>query len=177
MNRNLKWLGVVVAGAILVHYATVWAIPRVIMSRTIMALSGAAGVNAFFHPLRADQAARRVVRPSPDLAYSICIIDLSEGPVRITVPVADSYASLALYSDVTDNFYVTNDQDVDGDTIEILVTRLNSFPVQKPASFAGLTIVESPSNTALALVRRVILSDAHFEEMAMIRQQETCASF
>ena len=73
------------ATAILVHLLVVWATPRLIMNR-LMSGPAAQAMNmrnqAAFPPA-VDATARRVVMPSPDLLYSVCVFDVSAGPVRV----------------------------------------------------------------------------------------------
>ena len=59
----------------------------------------------------ADENARAIVRPSPDLLYAGCAFDLADGPLRIqaTVP-RDTYWSLSMFAANTDNFFVVNDR-------------------------------------------------------------------
>lgn len=111
MNRRLvQWLAVAVGVAIVLHVAIVWAVPRVIMSVAIKRIGNEGALNAFTHSPRTTHEFRAVVRPSPDLAYSICVLDLSDGPVTIEVPASDPYTSLALYSSITDNYFVRNNR-------------------------------------------------------------------
>ena len=72
--------------AILVHLAAVWAAPRLIM-QVLMHSHMAKDMNmqnkaAFPPPVTA--ASGTVVMPSPDLLYSVCVFDVSTGPVRIS---------------------------------------------------------------------------------------------
>ncbi|MCX7226176.1 MAG: DUF1254 domain-containing protein [Burkholderiales bacterium] len=89
------------ATATLVHLLVVWATPRLIMNR-LMSGPAAQAMNmrnqAAFPPA-VDATARRVVMPSPDLLYSVCVFDVSAGPVRVRAnPGLPSYWSIALYA-------------------------------------------------------------------------------
>jgi len=81
--------------------------------RVAMRRLGEAGpVNAFQHapPTRAER--QPVVRPSPDLLYSICVFDLSQGDVLIDVPpIPDHYWSVSVFDARTDVAAVRSDRD------------------------------------------------------------------
>ncbi len=179
MNRKLQWLAAVAVLAVVFHFAIVWAVPRVIMSAAMTKIGGEGALNTFSHPPRATDTARAVVRPSPDLAYSICILDLSAGPVRIEVPASAPYTSLALYSSVTDNYFVRNNREDeglrDGETIGLVVTGPgDEAPAELPEGFAA---VASPTAKGLALVRRVIENDEAMPRLDEIRSHSVCAPY
>ncbi|MDP1627437.1 DUF1254 domain-containing protein [Parvibaculum sp.] len=179
MNRKLQWLAVVAALAVILHLAIVWAVPRVIMSVAMTKIGGEGALNTFTHPPRATDASRAVVRPSPDLAYSICLLDLSAGPVRIEVPASAPYTSLALYSSITDNYFVRNNREGeglrDGEVIGLVVTGPGE---EAPANLPeGVEAVTSPTKKGLALVRRVIENDAAMPRLDEIRSHSVCAPY
>lgn len=169
MKPWMKWLAVVILGGVLVHVAAVWALPRVIMNIAMDRMGGAGGVNDFMHAPRTTHEFRAVVRPSPDLNYSICVLDLSEGPVRISAPVSAPYTSVSLFADNTDNIFARNDRDAgEGGTVSVIAARKGQ---QVPQDVA---VAWLPSDKGLALVRRVILSDAHNEELNRLREASVC---
>lgn len=175
MKRILTFIvgTAIVAGA--VHVAVVWALPRVIMTKVMSAVAGDAKANEFVEQPLATSAARRVVRPSPDLAYSICILDLSKGPVRVQVPLTEPYTSVALYSSATDNFYVRNDREAAGKELDVVILPKGaSAPVNVPA---GADVVTAPTASGLVLVRRVVESPEAFPALDEVRKKATCAPF
>ncbi|MEX0840255.1 MAG: DUF1254 domain-containing protein [Parvibaculum sp.] len=177
MNRKLQWLATAAVLAVIFHVAIVWAIPRVVMSAAISKIGGSGALNDFSHMPRATDASRAVVRPSPDLAYSICILDLSAGPVRIEVPASAPYTSLALYSSITDNYFVRNNREdgglQDGEVIGLVVTGPGEeTPANLPEGYAA---VASPTVKGLALVRRVIENDEAMPRLDEIRARSVCA--
>lgn len=173
MKRALTFLvgTVIVAGA--VHVAAVWALPRVIMSKVMSAVAGDARVNEFVEPPLATSTARRVVRPSPDLAYSVCILDLSRGPVHVQVPLTVPYTSVALYSAATDNFYVRSDREATGKELDVVILPKGTpAPANVPA---GADVVTAPTAKGLVLVRRVVESTEAFPALDEVRKKATCA--
>ena len=59
--------------------------PRVLMGLATHRIAKGAGYNMMFAAPLATDKARAIVRPSPDLAYSTCPFDLSDGPVLVEV--------------------------------------------------------------------------------------------
>jgi uncharacterized membrane protein len=159
--------------AAVVHVASVWAYPRIIMSVVMKKIGGDNPANAFAHLALPTDKARGVVRPSSDLAYSICIADLTKGPVHILVPLTEPYTSVAFYTTATDNYFVRNDRDTGGKALDlILLAPGASKPANAPA---GAEIVEAPTTKSLVLVRRAAESAAAYAAIEPIREKSICA--
>ena len=110
------------------------------------------------------------MRPSPDLAYSLCAIDLSEGPVRVTTPVPQGYLSLAVYAANTDNVVVVNDRQVEADQLDVVIAKQGDqgpFP-------AAARLARLPTRRGLVLIRRVIEDPGHFGQVDAERRRTTC---
>ena len=111
-ERTMMWIAATLAVAVLVHVATISAIPRRIMARTLRRMGSP---NTIHFAKRPDETSRGVVRPSPDLLYSACPFDLSKGPLKITASVPHStYWSVSGFDAATNNFFVRNDQQIAG---------------------------------------------------------------
>jgi uncharacterized membrane protein len=118
---------------VLVHIAAVWAVPRVIMQILMhgpIAQSMSMQNQAAFPPPVTAQS-RTVVMPSPDLLYSVCVFDVTAGPVRITAqPNLKSYWSIALYAANSDNFFVINDQKSGDKPVDIWLVSPSGSPAE-----------------------------------------------
>jgi uncharacterized membrane protein len=167
VKRALGWGLGVLAGAALVHYAAVLALPYGIMSRVFAGLGSQAGVNAFVHPPLATEESRAVVRPSPDLAYSSALFDVSAHPLHVTVPLSAPYTSLSGFASNTDNFFALNDQTAGGDPIDVVIVG----PGTPRAGLEGRRVIESPSDRGVLLVRRVVPSAEAFPAIDAARQR------
>ena len=167
-----RFATIVLITAIAVHVLGVWALPRLIMGRVMDVLGRGAEVNEIFHAPRSTARHRVVVRPSPDLAYSVCLFDLSQGPLRITAPVGPGYMSVSGFAANTVNFFVVNDLEVRPAPVDVLLMG----PGRASAPPAGVRAIESPSERGLVLMRRVIDSEATFPELDRVRQQARCES-
>ncbi|MES1991022.1 MAG: DUF1254 domain-containing protein [Pseudomonadota bacterium] len=159
--------------SVVVYIGAIHALPNIIMNKVMAKVGSGGTVNTFMHqPLPTDKA-RSVVRPSPDLAYSICIIDLSKGPVYVQMPLTKPYTSVALYASNTDNYFVRNDRDSAGKSLDVIIVGPD---VKKPETLpAGAEVVAAPTIKGLVLVRRVVESAAAFEVIDATRKLSVCA--
>lgn len=108
-------------------------------------------MNVFGHMRKlADHTSRAVTTPNNDTFYSTAQLDLSQGPVSITLPpTGDRYISLALMDAYTNNFAIlgTRTTGPDGGT----------FTLVGPADAAdGPNVVRSPTRHVWALARILV---------------------
>lgn len=173
-----KWISYAIGIALVavaVHVVSVWALPTVIMSRT-MARVGEAGWNTIHFGKRPDATARAVVRPSPDLLYSTCAYDLSAGPLRVRSPVPnDTYWSVSLFDDATNNFYVLDDRQANAEKHAVV-----DFIVVPAGAHSGtedMPAIESPSTKGLVLFRTLINNEKNLAAIDALRREATCATW
>ena len=173
MSALFRWVLASLAVAAVVHVATVFAVPRYIMYRTMTAIArNAGGVNRMTHGQRPTSASRGVVRPSPDLLYSSCVFDLRAGPVRVHASgMPDTYWSVSLFDADTNNFYAVNDRKAGGG-VDFLVISPNTFVDGK-----HLPVVVSPTARGIVLFRTLINDETHFAEIDAARRHAACEDF
>jgi uncharacterized membrane protein len=167
MRRALPWLLGIALGAAVVHVAAVALLPRAIMSRVFAGFATQAPPNQFVHPPLATHETRAVVRPSPDLAYSSALFDVSEHPLHVIVPLSAPYTSLSGFADNTDNFFALNDQTAGGDPIDVVIVG----PSTPRTGLEGRRVIEAPSDRGVLLVRRVVVAGTAFAGVDAVRQQ------
>lgn len=152
------------------HLAVVTAWPYLTMSKAMDRISqDGAAVNQWRHGQRATGKSRRIVRPSPDLANSSCVYDLSNGPIRVTATAWDGYMSVSLYSANSDNFFVVNDRNAP-DGIDMIVYQRGT-----PRPSGADLVVESPSRKGIILQRRLAPTPERFAIAAAARAADVCA--
>lgn len=141
--------------AILAHLLTVWAVPRLIMH---VLMNGRIAQSMDMHnkaafPPPVTAQSRTVVMPSPDLLYTVCAFDVSQGPVRVKAhPKLANYWSIALYASNSDNFFVLNDRQVQTAAVDLwLVSR--DAQAKAPATPQGAQVVVSPTHKGFLLMR------------------------
>lgn len=158
--------------AVTVHLLAVWAAPTVIMrmvsSKVASVAAGntqastqAVAHNGIIHAQQVTAQSRSIVMPSPDMLYSVCSFDLSQGPLHITAnPAISTYWSIALYAANSDNFYVINDRQAQGKPVDLTLVPRNSSEAGKPG------VVVAPSDTGLLLMR--VLTGNYEAEKAVL---------
>jgi uncharacterized membrane protein len=164
-----KYVIAALLAAIIVHFAVIFAVPNLLMDAALRKL-GDGRVNAWRLGERVTQNSRTIVRPSPDFAYSACAYDLSNGPVRIHVAPWSDYWSLSLYANNSDNYYVLDDREAQNGADVLLIRAGSSAPAREPA-----TIVQSPSQRGIALIRRLAPTPDAYSAAARVSHGDVCA--
>jgi len=163
-----KYVWGAIAIAVLTHLAFINAIPRVLTGVAISRL-GEAGYNQWHVAPRVTEASRTIVRPAPDFAYSVCVYDLSRGPLRLRVAEWDQYWSISLYAANSDNYFVLDDREVRG-AAEIVLLRAG----REPPDDAEL-VAHSPSAKGVALIRRLAPTLGAYNDAARVAAGDVCA--
>jgi len=180
MMRWLGWITLTLAVAAVTHLASVHYLPHIVMSR---AMAQMGSVNAMHHGARATAEKHGVVRPSPDLLYSVCPFDLSKGPMRVVAPpVAGTYWSLSLFDAETNNFFVVNDrQEKDG--VDFFIYAKGAMPhlikyqvsIEPGQPMPKARFLESPTVRGLAVMRTLVNDEKNFAAIDAARKRAKCA--
>ncbi|MEP1144773.1 MAG: DUF1254 domain-containing protein [Henriciella sp.] len=139
------------------HYFVLTSIPGFIMSKAHQTFErGGLPMNTWVASPRQTPQTQRIVRPSPDLAYSVCRFDTTNGPIFISAPVGDGYGSLSIFNDQTDNVFVAD--------------------LSPGSNFAGIEVRRPAENTTpdalaldgrgVALVRRLAPIQSEYDAAA-----------
>jgi uncharacterized membrane protein len=164
-------LAIILAGV--AHIGVVLAMPHIIMSIAVKRIAErTGGVNTLMHMPLVTPKNQSIVRSSPDLAYSVCALDLSEGPVRVRIGKGQDYASAALYASNTDNVFTLNDKAMASDGVELIVLP----PDIENVAGQRETVVRMPSTKGLLLIRRLAPNSTAFERVAQERLGDQCTS-
>lgn len=179
MTRWLVPLLVFLAAAAIGGWATLNAIPGVIMGRAMERIAGAGGGDGEVrHAPRLTAENQTIVRASPDMLYSVCAFDLAGGPRIVTAPwPADgNYASVSFYDARTNNFAVVSDRDSDAASTSIVLAQWSDrLTIPDFRNGADLQI-NSPTRRGLILYRRVIDAGTDLAAAEAERQGFTCRS-
>ncbi len=166
-----RMLILVIAIAAATHVVLLMLVPAYIMDIAMDRISE--GGQPAFAP-RADETARAIVKPSPDLLYAACSYDLADGPMIVTAkPPADTYWSAAFYSSETDNYAVTRDGPDTANGVTFVIHGEGAAPAHVPA---GAILITSPTRRGLMLMRSLINDDARAGEIDAARRQTTCTT-
>jgi uncharacterized membrane protein len=170
MGRLGKLLLFGVGIAALTHVVAVLALPNVIMNIAMTRIATTAGgVNKIVHNPRVTPKNQAIVRSSPDLAYSLCVLDLSKGPVRINLGKSADYVSAAFYGANTDNVFTLKDDRFGPEGARIIVAVKGGAVPQ-----TGEVLVELPSEKGLLLVRRLAPNAETFARIDAERAGDRC---
>jgi uncharacterized membrane protein len=151
------------------YTVTMMQFPRILMTLATTRVSKGAGYNAMFATPMATDKSRAIVRPSPDLAYSSCPFDVSNGPVLVDVaPVPAPYWSLSVFDARTDVAFVRNNIEANGQPIRIAIA-LDGQPVPN-----GMQAVRVADSTGIALIRILVQDRAQFPAIDAARKQSSC---
>jgi uncharacterized membrane protein len=155
----IRWLLLIFGGALLggiVHLATVIILPRTATQDAYARLSPIAPVNSVVTlPVPSPDKA---VMPfmDPAFASAVCRYDLSNGPLKLTVPVSPAYTSVSFYTRYDVAYYAINDRAAGRRVIELdLMTSAqhDQVPEDEEVTAADRLIVESPTVTGLIAIR------------------------
>jgi uncharacterized membrane protein len=154
--RIALWLlgGVLLGG--IVHLTTVLLLPRMATHDAYSRLEPNAATNsvAVVPAPTPEQAVMPFMDPA--FAMSVCRYDLSEGPLKFTVPVSPAYTSVSFYTRTDVAYYAINDRAAGRRVIELdLMTtnQRNELPDNEEITAADRLIVESPTLKGLIVIK------------------------
>lgn len=169
MIRRLAPLALVAAVAVCSYYASLAAAPYALMRLAEAKMAKTAPTNHFTHtpPVRAER--QFVVRPSPDLLYSLCPYDLTAGPLEITaVPVPGRYSSISVFDARTDVAFVRNDEEMAGHPMRVVLA------LEGQAVPAGIETVRVRHATGIVLQRVLLADPSEAGQVDPIRKKAQC---
>lgn len=175
MKNWIKLVVITLLLAAVIHVATVAVLPYGITLHTLAGMKQKTPdgqMNMIYQapPITADS--RDVVRPSPDLLYSICVYEVSDKPLHIVAPIPDdTYWSMSFYAINTDNFFVVNDRTAKSNPADILLVGENM-----PYHDAGDSeVVIAPSNMGVILFRILITDKSELNDLMQVQEQAYCS--
>lgn len=173
MMRRLAYFGgVFFIAAALAHLVVICQTPIKAMETVENRLRDRlGGANRMSYGAPRTSQHRVVVMPSPDLLYSACPYDLSEGPVEITFePPTDLYWSISLYAHNTENYHTFNAGNSPGSSFRAVIAGASARLHEEDNS----TVVISPTSTGIALLRIFMPDRNGYEEIAAIQKTADC---
>lgn len=171
MNAAVKYALAFALAAGLGHVGTILAAPRAIMHVALGKMSGdGRAVNRFVFGDRTTQNSRRVVRPSPDLAYASCVYDLSGGPllVQAAPTPGGGYVSISVFDARTDNIAVFDTSQNPQGIRFVLARAGQGVP-------SGLPVVTANDDRGVILDRRLAPTAQAFAVADQARRADSCA--
>ena len=149
----------IIAGVLLgliVHLVAVLALPRIATQDAYSRLTPMTRLNAVTQLPLADPTNAPMPFMDPAFATAVCRYDLTDGPIKLTVPISLAYTSVSFYTRRGVAYYAINDRAAGRRQIELeLMTadQRGNLPEDEEVTAADRLIVESPSSTGLIVVR------------------------
>ena len=155
----IRWLLLILGGVLLggiVHLATVILLPRTATQDAYARLTPIAPVNTVvaLPPPSPEKAIMPFMDPA--FASAVCRYDLSQGPLKLSVPVSPAYTSVSFYTRNDVAYYAINDRAAGRRVIELdLMTTAqhDQVPEDEEITAADRLIVESPTPTGIIAIR------------------------
>ena len=169
MTRSGR-LALVLGVAVATHAVGLLAIPDAVFTSVVGKPFGGAGMNELGHrPLPVP--GMRAWGPSPDLIYSKCVFDLSEGPVRFRSEIPEDYWSMSVYAANSDLVAVLNDRELEDRKVDA-VFALPGQPIPP-----GVRVIRMPGARGAALIRALVASPEKLPAIESLRRAGSCASW
>ena len=149
----------IVAGVVLglvVHLVSVLALPRIATQDAYSRLTPMTKLNGVTQLPLADPQTSPMPFTDPAFALAICRYDLSNGPIKLTVPVSQAYTSVSFYTRNEVAYYAINDRSAGRKVIELdLMTeeQHSALPEDEEVTAADRLIIDSPTATGLIVLK------------------------
>jgi uncharacterized membrane protein len=155
----IRLLFTIIAGVLLggiVHLVSVLALPRIASQDAYSRLTPITKLNAVTPLPLADPNNTLMPFMDPGFATAICRYDLSSGPIKLAVPVSQSYTSVSFYTQSDVAYYAINDRSAGKKVIELdLMTEAQhgDLPEDEDVTSADRLIIDSPSKSGLIVLK------------------------
>ena len=174
MARIILFGVTIIASFALGHMATLYMTPEIIMKKTMeKMIDRGVNLHAFALSPRATPDTQSVVRPSPDLAYSICLFDFEKisGPIKIIAAPWDNYASISFFDARTNNFATVSNNSTMSEIYLLPPERQGSE--DENAEKSGDRII-APTKRGIILLRRLAPTDDAYRVVKAITSGDQC---
>ena len=155
----IRLLFTIIAGVLLggiVHLVAVLALPRIATQDAYSRLTPLTKLNAVTALPPAEPGTTPMPFMDPAFAVAVCRYDLTEGPIKLTVPVSQAYTSVSFYTRNEVAYYAINDRSAGRRVIELdLMTEAQhaELPEEEDVTSADRLIIDSPTTTGLIVMK------------------------
>jgi uncharacterized membrane protein len=177
VRQRLFWIVAIVLLGLTVHLTYVLFVPNMEMNRIMSAAAETHGANRFL-VLDEEDAAQVLGQQSLAFVQGICVIDLKQGPVLVTLETPSSYWMANVYSQKGDNIYSLNDRQVSEVPFSIVVerkkTQLFTFESEDEAPEDAAFRVATGDRSGLFVVRVFVQDPAYRTRITRTLERSTC---
>jgi uncharacterized membrane protein len=155
----IRWLLWLLAGTLLggiVHLVAILILPRSATQDAYTRLAPTSPVNIVVAVPPPSPQNATLPFMDPAFATAVCRYDISERPIKLTVPVIAAYTSVTFYTRRGVAYYAINDRSAGRRVIELYLmtsAQRSRLPEEEDVTAADRLIVESPATTGLILLR------------------------
>ncbi|MDB5501964.1 MAG: hypothetical protein JWR89_1866 [Tardiphaga sp.] len=155
----IRLLFAIIGGILLggvVHLVSVLALPRIATQDAYSRLAGITKENAVTALPLTEPGKSLLPFMDPAFALAVCRYDLSNGPIKLAVPVSQSYTSVSFYTRSDVAYYAINDRSAGRRVIELdLMTEAQhaALPEDEDVTAADRLIIDSPTPTGLIVLK------------------------
>ena len=178
MIRLLFTIVVGVLVGLIIHLVSVLALPQIATQDAYSRLVPMTSLNAVTQLPLADPLNSPMPFMDPALAQAICRYDLSDGPLKLKVPVSQSYTSVSFYTRNEIAYYAINDRSAGKKVIELdLMTEAqhNELPEDEDITAADRLIIDSPTVTGLIVMKALAAEPGLMPQARASLEAATCS--
>ncbi|MBI5262544.1 MAG: DUF1254 domain-containing protein [Bradyrhizobium sp.] len=171
----------IIAGVVLgliVHLVSVLALPRIATQDAYARLMPMTNLTSVTPLPLADPGNSPMPFMDPAFAMAICRYDLSDGPIKLKVPVSQAYTSVSFYTRNEIAYYAINDRSAGRKVIELdLMTEAqhHDLPEDEEVTAADRLIIDSPTTTGLILLKALAPEPGLMQQAQASLATATCA--
>jgi uncharacterized membrane protein len=175
-----RWLFTILGGIVLggiVHLVSVLALPRVATKDAYSRLSQISRVNDVTMLPLAEPRNALMPFQDPAFATAVCRYDLSNGSIKLTVPVNQAYTSVSFYTRNEVPYYAINDRSAGRKVIELdLMTpeQHADLPEEEDVTAADRLIIDSPTLTGLIVMKALAPESGLMVQAQTVLASSTC---
>jgi uncharacterized membrane protein len=167
MTDWVFWILLTLAQATALHFALVWAFPR-ILSRRVARMGGLRGRFNVIHYVGLMTSGAKILTPNPDMPSAFGMYNLAGGPVRIScaLPPFANYWSIALYTWDGEAFCVRNDRTAKASRFDLVIVPRGSSYIPR----AGEEVAISHLRRGVIIVRMALNDRNDADELRRIEE-------
>jgi uncharacterized membrane protein len=176
----IRWLFAILGGVLLgcvVHLVSVLALPRIASQDAYSRLDPITQLNAVTQLPDAAPNASPMPFMDPAFAVAVCKYDLGGGPIKLRVPVSQSYTSVSFYTRGEIAYYAINDRSAGRKVIELdLMTEDQhaAVPEDEEITAADRLIIDSPTETGLIVLKALAAEPSLMAQARASLQAASC---
>ncbi len=170
--KKFVCIGVFLASLLVSHKIILQVTPKAIMTKAmgVMEQRGVP-VHGFAMSPRITPQTQLTSRPSPDLAYSLCLFDVSGGPVVVTGAKWARYGSLTIFNGATDVVYMASLDTANDNANNVALTTNTNLSL---GDDTPIVYLKNPKG--IALIRRLAPTNALYNKVVALSKGDTCTS-